>query len=189
MSRLWGKIAGLFSARTFAGADKAGNRYFFRKEEIDGILKEKRWVIFKGEDDPTSIPVEWICWLNGQRKIAPTSEEMAEMEARRQRVKLNVAHGKVDQHNALCGKTLINILFFPHQVLKKEEEERKVKEGSIKKAAGTSNKTKETDATGGMSVSNNSMPASLCCTLLLQNRYGFGHRPTKAKCKVLKKIT
>ncbi|KAK3025547.1 hypothetical protein RJ639_041025 [Escallonia herrerae] len=171
----------LFSARTFAGADKAGNRYFSRKEEIDGILKEKRWVIFKGEDDPTSIPVEWICWLNGQRKIAPTPElisqaelaglfplplpwllltfaglgeaksttsftEMAEMEARRQRVKLNVA------------------------LLKKEEEERKAKGGSIKKAASTSkvggpelrsfiqqfpgtsqgDKTKETDATGGM---------------------------------------
>ncbi|PNX88345.1 NADH ubiquinone oxidoreductase, partial [Trifolium pratense] len=37
-------------------------------------VKEKRWVVFKGEHDPTSIPVEWICWLNGQRKRAPTPE-------------------------------------------------------------------------------------------------------------------
>uniref|UniRef100_A0A6N2M1H5 Uncharacterized protein n=1 Tax=Salix viminalis TaxID=40686 RepID=A0A6N2M1H5_SALVM len=37
-------------------------------------LKEKRWVVFKGEEDPTSLPAEWICWLNGQRKRAPTPE-------------------------------------------------------------------------------------------------------------------
>ncbi|XP_044973810.1 uncharacterized protein LOC123441440 [Hordeum vulgare subsp. vulgare] len=34
--------------------------------------------------------VEWICWLNGQRKKAPTPEELAELEARRERVKQNV---------------------------------------------------------------------------------------------------
>lgn len=91
------------------GVDKAGNRYFTRNEEIDGIMKEKRWVIFKGEEDPTSVPVEWICWLNGQRKKAPTPEEMMEMEARRERVRQNVA------------------------LLKKEEEERRAKEGSARK--------------------------------------------------------
>ncbi|KAF9594097.1 hypothetical protein IFM89_027388 [Coptis chinensis] len=112
MSKLFSRIAGLFSSKTFAGVDKAGNKYFTRKHDIDGNLKEKRWVIFKGEEDPTSVPVEWICWLNGQRKIAPTPEadsnfqEMAELEARRERVKLNVA------------------------LLKKEEEEKKAKVGS-----------------------------------------------------------
>ncbi|XWS51853.1 hypothetical protein CRYUN_Cryun11dG0018100 [Craigia yunnanensis] len=108
MSKLFARIAGFFSNRTFIGVDKVGNRYFTRKEEIDGILKEKRWVEFKGEQDPTSIPVEWICWLNGQRKISPTPEEIMELEARRERVKLNVA------------------------LLKKEEEERKAREGSKK---------------------------------------------------------
>ncbi|XP_062077756.1 uncharacterized protein LOC133782455 [Humulus lupulus] len=109
MSKLFSRVAGFFSNRTKMGVDKAGNRYFARKEEIDGVLKEKRWVIFKGEDDPTSIPVEWICWLNGQRKKAPTSEEMEEMEARRECVRLNVA------------------------LMKKEEEGRKLKEGSTRK--------------------------------------------------------
>uniref|UniRef100_A0A822XN53 NADH dehydrogenase [ubiquinone] 1 alpha subcomplex subunit 12 n=1 Tax=Nelumbo nucifera TaxID=4432 RepID=A0A822XN53_NELNU len=86
MSKLFAKISGFFSSRTLVGVDKAGNRYFTRKEEIDGII-------------------EWICWLNGQRKKAPTPEEMLELETRRERVKLNVA------------------------LLKKEEEERKAKEG------------------------------------------------------------
>ncbi|XP_054797930.1 uncharacterized protein LOC129302986 isoform X3 [Prosopis cineraria] len=70
------------------------------------VIKEKRWVVFKGEVDSTTLPVEWICWLNGQRKQAPTTEEMMELEARRERLRQNVA------------------------LLKKEEEERKAKEGS-----------------------------------------------------------
>ncbi|KAH9651837.1 NADH dehydrogenase 1 alpha subcomplex subunit 12 [Citrus sinensis] len=109
MSRLLARIAGFFSSRTQVGVDKAGNRYFTRTEELDGRMKEKRWVVFKGEQDPTSVPVEWICWLNGQRKIAPTPEEIAELEARRERVKLNVA------------------------LLKKEEKEKRAKEGTIPK--------------------------------------------------------
>ncbi|XP_060189223.1 uncharacterized protein LOC132618181 isoform X3 [Lycium barbarum] len=108
MSKLWARFAGIFSSKNFIGIDKAGNRYFKRTEELDGVMKEKRWVTFKGEEDPTSIPVEWICWLNGQRKSAPTPEEMAELEARREFVKLNIAR------------------------LKKEEEERKAKEGKRK---------------------------------------------------------
>ncbi|XP_076897080.1 uncharacterized protein LOC143550290 isoform X1 [Bidens hawaiensis] len=109
MSKIWSRLSGLFRNRTYIGADKAGNQYYVRTEQIDGIMKEKRWVEFKGEVDSTSIPVEWICWLNGQRKIAPTPEEMAILEARRQRVKENVA------------------------LLKKEEEERKAREGTGRK--------------------------------------------------------
>lgn len=105
MSKLWARLAGMFRPRTQVGVDKAGNQYFTRVEEMDGIMKEKRMVIFKGEEDPTSIPVEWICWLSGQRKKAPTPEEMAELDARRERVKMNVA-------------------------LLKKEEERKAKAGS-----------------------------------------------------------
>ncbi|CAM8951829.1 hypothetical protein QQ045_017348 [Rhodiola kirilowii] len=103
------RLASFFSSRTPVGVDKAGNRYFTRTEQVDGAMKEKRWVIFKGDKDPTSIPVEWICWLNGQRKRAPTPEEMAQLEVTRERVKQNVA------------------------LLKKEEEERKAKQGKFPK--------------------------------------------------------
>ncbi|GMH05745.1 hypothetical protein Nepgr_007585 [Nepenthes gracilis] len=109
MSKLFARIVGFFSSRTQVGVDKAGNRYFARNETIDGNMKEKRWVIFKGEEDPTSIPVEWICWLNGQRKRAPTPEEMIELEARRERVRQNI------------------------ESLKKEEEERRAREGSTRR--------------------------------------------------------
>ncbi|XP_074590968.1 uncharacterized protein LOC141846805 [Curcuma longa] len=91
MSKLFSKFLEFFSSRKLVGVDKVGNRYFTRAEEIDGIVKEKRWVIFKDEAEPTSIPVEWICWLNGQRKKAPTQEEMVELETRRALIKQNVA--------------------------------------------------------------------------------------------------
>ncbi|KAG8057270.1 hypothetical protein GUJ93_ZPchr0002g25905 [Zizania palustris] len=81
----------MFRSRTQVGMDKSGNRYFTRVEEIDGVMKEKRWVQFKGSDqDPTTVPVEWICWLNGQRRKAPTPEELANLEARRESVKQNI---------------------------------------------------------------------------------------------------
>ncbi|XP_040987505.1 uncharacterized protein LOC121235249 isoform X1 [Juglans microcarpa x Juglans regia] len=127
MLKLFARIAGYFSNRNLVGVDKAGNRYFTRKDEIDGIMKEKRWVVFRGEEDSTCIPVvdieilaklrikqspvEWICWLNGQRKIAPTPEEIMELEARRERVRQNVAR------------------------LKKEEEEKRAKEGNACKTS------------------------------------------------------
>lgn len=41
MSKLFTRLAGFFSSRTFVGVDKVGNRYFTRKEEVDGIRK---WV-------------------------------------------------------------------------------------------------------------------------------------------------
>ncbi|KAF7831293.1 NADH dehydrogenase [ubiquinone] 1 alpha subcomplex assembly factor 2 isoform X1 [Senna tora] len=116
MSRFLARIAGFLSNRTQVGVDKAGNRYFARKEEVDGIMKEKRWVVFKGEEDPTTVPVEWICWLNGQRKKAPTPEEIMELEARRERVRQNVA------------------------LLKKEEEERIAKGGSTGKRVSSGRK-------------------------------------------------
>ncbi|XP_004294418.1 PREDICTED: mimitin, mitochondrial [Fragaria vesca subsp. vesca] len=113
MSKWLGRIAGMFRSGSMVGKDKAGNRYFTRNDEVDGILKEKRWVVFKGEEDPTSVPVEWICWLNGQRKKAPTAEEIIELEAKRERVRQNVA------------------------LLKKEEEERKAREGTTRKVVNT----------------------------------------------------
>ncbi|XP_068644355.1 uncharacterized protein [Aristolochia californica] len=97
MSKLLSRFLGFFSSRHLVGFDKHGNRYFTKKELIDGIMKEKRMVIFKGEEDPKSLPVEWICWLNGQRKKSPTPEEMIQLDARREIVKQNVARLKEEE--------------------------------------------------------------------------------------------
>uniref|UniRef100_A0A0E0DU79 NADH dehydrogenase [ubiquinone] 1 alpha subcomplex subunit 12 n=1 Tax=Oryza meridionalis TaxID=40149 RepID=A0A0E0DU79_9ORYZ len=86
--QLVSRLLGMFRSRTQVGADKFGNRYFTRVEEVDGVMEEKRWVEFKGSDqDQTTVQVEWICWLNGQRKKAPTPEELAELEVSTQKRK------------------------------------------------------------------------------------------------------
>ncbi|ONM22695.1 hypothetical protein Zm00014a_028462 [Zea mays] len=123
--RLLSRLLGMFQSRTQVGVDKAGNRYFTRVEEVDGTMKERRWVEFKGADqDSTTVPVEWICWLNGQRKKAPTPEELAELEARRERVKQNI-------QRIYEAFILVEDL---HRVLKKkEEEERKTGIQPVKK--------------------------------------------------------
>ncbi|KAG9454025.1 hypothetical protein H6P81_006929 [Aristolochia fimbriata] len=101
MSKLLSRFFGFFSSRHLVGVDKHGNRYFARNEVIDGIMKEKRMVIFKGEEDSKLLPVEWICWLNGQRKKPPTPEEMIELDARRELVRQNVARLKEAESSSL----------------------------------------------------------------------------------------
>ncbi|RLN33973.1 uncharacterized protein C2845_PM03G02080 [Panicum miliaceum] len=55
--RLVSRLLGMFQSRTQVGVDKAGNRYFTRVEEVDGAMKERRWVEFKGADqDSTTVP-------------------------------------------------------------------------------------------------------------------------------------
>ncbi|GJT23078.1 hypothetical protein Tco_0893015 [Tanacetum coccineum] len=64
-------------------------------------MKEKRWVEFKGEVDSTSISGADVMTAERDkyqevmpyRKVAPTQEEMAMLEARRQCVKENVTRG------------------------------------------------------------------------------------------------
>eukprot|EP00898_Chlorokybus_atmophyticus_P003781 jgi/Chlat1/4403/Chrsp29S04533 len=65
------------------GSDKHGNQYYQGPHVVDGNAVEKRWVEFKGDYEPSSLPVEWNSWLNGSRQMPPTPEEIMEMELRR----------------------------------------------------------------------------------------------------------
>ena len=50
------------------GRDAAGNRYFRHKRggTIMGcsLQKERRWVIYNGEDEASRVPPEWHGWLH-----------------------------------------------------------------------------------------------------------------------------
>ncbi|XP_057826976.1 uncharacterized protein LOC131038536 isoform X3 [Cryptomeria japonica] len=91
IAKVMAKLKGLFRSGNMVGIDKSGNRYFVRTEDVDGALKEKRWVEFENDSDPTTLPVEWISWLSGQRKKAPTAQQMLDLEVQRERVKMNAA--------------------------------------------------------------------------------------------------
>eukprot|EP00252_Welwitschia_mirabilis_P017094 TRINITY_DN37986_c0_g1_i1.p1 TRINITY_DN37986_c0_g1~~TRINITY_DN37986_c0_g1_i1.p1 ORF type:complete len:176 (+),score=36.26 TRINITY_DN37986_c0_g1_i1:165-692(+) len=107
MSKLVSRITGWLRPRSNVGVDKFGNRYFVRTETRDGELKERRWVEYKNEEDPTALPVEWVSWLTGRRKEAPTLEESLELEARRERVRINAAMlQKEEEKRHFRAKTL-----------------------------------------------------------------------------------
>ena len=51
-----------------AGEDHLGNKYFYRLVKNN---KEKRWVIYKGEPDGSSVPSHWQAWLTGLQTPFP----------------------------------------------------------------------------------------------------------------------
>lgn len=87
LARLWAVVR----LKELVGKDRAGNTYYRQSRKVDGALTERRYVEYKGDSDPRTLPVEWSSWLMGRRKEAPTPEEIMALEAYRKRVKMNAA--------------------------------------------------------------------------------------------------
>jgi len=49
------------------GSDKYGNQYYQEKEARPG-MKQRRWVIYRGEPDASLVPPEWHGWLHYNQK-------------------------------------------------------------------------------------------------------------------------
>jgi len=45
------------------GTDSAGNRYY-RGKGRRGYARERRWVVYNGEDEASRVPPEWHAWLH-----------------------------------------------------------------------------------------------------------------------------
>ena len=52
------------------GTDSAGNRYFRQKRSRPG-RRERRWVIYRGEAEASSVPAEWHGWLHHRAAEPP----------------------------------------------------------------------------------------------------------------------
>ncbi|MFC3127055.1 NADH-ubiquinone oxidoreductase subunit NDUFA12 family protein [Pseudoroseomonas globiformis] len=46
------------------GTDRFGNTYYESRKSWLGYGRKRRFVIYKGAADPTSVPAEWHCWLH-----------------------------------------------------------------------------------------------------------------------------
>ena len=57
------------------GTDEFGNRYYFSKDTLNG--RQRRWVIYKGNDDASCTPSEWHAWLHHTVE-EPLNEKAAE---------------------------------------------------------------------------------------------------------------
>ncbi|MGO1120932.1 NADH:ubiquinone oxidoreductase subunit NDUFA12 [Rhodovibrionaceae bacterium A322] len=59
------------------GKDEQGNRYYVMKRggkvHADSLRKERRWVIFNGEDEASRIPPEWHAWMHHTVEAVPDS--------------------------------------------------------------------------------------------------------------------
>ncbi|MEG8099282.1 NADH:ubiquinone oxidoreductase subunit NDUFA12 [Candidatus Liberibacter brunswickensis] len=55
------------------GKDEFGNTYYEGRKDIYGF--PKRWVIYKGYADPSSIPPMWHGWIHYRRVDVPTQEK------------------------------------------------------------------------------------------------------------------
>ena len=56
------------------GKDYDGNKYY--KSNISyGTKKEKRWVLYKKDDDPTNIDPNWHAWLHHVVEDIPNSKK------------------------------------------------------------------------------------------------------------------
>tara|TARA_B100001123_G_C14611019_1_gene749894 strand:+ start:58 stop:423 length:366 start_codon:yes stop_codon:yes gene_type:complete len=55
------------------GKDKEGNK-FYKSNISHGTKKEKRWVLYKKDNDPTNIDPDWHAWLHHIVNKVPTSE-------------------------------------------------------------------------------------------------------------------
>jgi NADH:ubiquinone oxidoreductase subunit len=62
----------------FVGADEFGNRYYRTKRgKIDPTLSlERRWVVYSGIAEPTTVPPTWFGWLHHTVDVPPTQERV-----------------------------------------------------------------------------------------------------------------
>ena len=65
-----------------AGSDESGNLYYRTKGgAIDKALGfERRWVVFSGYSDPTTVPPGWHGWLHHTVDTPPTEEKYTPKE-------------------------------------------------------------------------------------------------------------
>jgi NADH:ubiquinone oxidoreductase subunit len=55
------------------GEDEHGNRYYRERGRKDlSWRKERRWVVFCGDVDPTGVPPGWVGWLHKRFELPPS---------------------------------------------------------------------------------------------------------------------
>jgi len=56
----------------FIGNDEFGNRYYISRFK-DNIGRLRRWVVYKGKDEPSKVPPLWHAWLHYMSDVVPES--------------------------------------------------------------------------------------------------------------------
>jgi NADH:ubiquinone oxidoreductase subunit len=59
-----------FMHGTYVGEDALGNKYY-RARPRKGTKRERRWVMYVGEPEASTVPPEWHGWLHHQSDTVP----------------------------------------------------------------------------------------------------------------------
>lgn len=59
----------------FVGEDEHGNRYY-RERGVADWRRQKRWVLFAREADPTRVPPGWVGWLHKRIQDPPSEKPL-----------------------------------------------------------------------------------------------------------------
>ncbi len=59
----------------FVGSDDSGNRYYRAKSAIPDSIAERRWVIYNGYSEASSIPPGWHGWMHHRADTLPSKED------------------------------------------------------------------------------------------------------------------
>ena len=62
-----------FFRGSLVGKDEDGNKYY-KSNIAHGTKKEKRWVLYKKDNDPTNIDPNWHAWLHHVVENVPKSK-------------------------------------------------------------------------------------------------------------------
>ena len=58
----------------FVGTDESGNRYYRAKSAIPDSIAERRWVVYNGYSEASSIPPGWHGWMHHRDDTPPQKD-------------------------------------------------------------------------------------------------------------------
>jgi len=59
----------------YVGADEFGNKYYRAKSALPESIRERRWVVYNGYSEASSIPPGWHGWMHHRTDTPPSQEE------------------------------------------------------------------------------------------------------------------
>lgn len=68
------------------GRDEHGNRYYRSRARAASWRREKRWVVYAGEPEPTTVPPGWYGWLHRRFEKPPTEQALSQRRWEKERL-------------------------------------------------------------------------------------------------------
>ncbi|MCA3555166.1 NADH:ubiquinone oxidoreductase subunit NDUFA12 [Aestuariivirga sp.] len=65
---------------SYVGADQFGNKYYRAKSAVPRSISERRWVVYNGYSEASTIPPGWHGWMHHRTDVPPTEEDYTPRE-------------------------------------------------------------------------------------------------------------